>query len=165
MRALKQPPDIASSAPLHWQLLRSGSQVLSSLAVFSCLRRHPYALDTRLRSRWTYHCPSHRHGPCCCHLDHLCQTLCNHSPPYKLSCSSSSMSMISQSNTLSPTKPTLMPGISLSVCICLNCLPSRIAALELPPGELVARSSGDAMTVRVRCARRVFGDDVVSKEE
>ncbi|KAJ8605942.1 hypothetical protein MRB53_041306 [Persea americana] len=28
-----------------------------------------------------------------------------------------------------------MPGMSLSVCICLNCLPSSSAALDCPPGD------------------------------
>lgn len=67
------------------------------------------------------------------------------SPPYKLSCSSFNMSMISHSKTLLPTSPQLIPGMSLSVCICLNCLPKRIAALELLPGELEAARIGAAM--------------------
>lgn len=80
-----------------------------------------------------------------------------HSPPYKLSCSSSSMSIISHSNTLLPTNPQLMPGISLSVCICLNCLLRSMAALDCPPGVLLLRPGGDAMMARnyVRlCDRR-----------
>lgn len=60
-------------------------------------------------------------------------------PPYKLSWSSLNMSMTSHSNGLSPTSPQLMPGMSLSVCICLNCFARRMAALEFPPGELVLR--------------------------
>ena len=53
-----------------------------------------------------------------------------HSPPYKLSWSSLNMSMTSHSNTLLPTSPQLMPGISLSVCIALNCFANRSAALD-----------------------------------
>ena len=58
--------------------------------------------------------------------------------------------MISHSNTLLPTSPQLIPGMSLSVCICLNCFPRRMAALEVPPGELPKRVEGDAMVAVVR---------------
>lgn len=40
-------------------------------------------------------------------------------PPYKLSCSSLNMSMTSHSYKLLFTRPQLIPGMSLSVCICL----------------------------------------------
>ena len=40
------------------------------------------------------------------------------------------MSMTSHSNTLLPTSPQLIPGMSLSVCIALNCFASRSAALD-----------------------------------
>jgi hypothetical protein len=55
------------------------------------------------------------------------------------------MSMTSHSNTLFPTRPQLMPGMSLSVWICLNCFASRRAALDwlLAAEEPVLR--GDAM--------------------
>lgn len=69
-----------------------------------------------------------------------------HSPPYKLSCSSLNMSITSHSKTLFPTSPQLIPGMSLSVCICLNCLPSSRAAEDTPPDGLIPlRPAGDAM--------------------
>lgn len=62
--------------------------------------------------------------------------------------------MISQSKTLSFSSPQLIPGISLSVCICLNCRPSRIAALDWVAGEAVAvlLAGGEAMMVRIAAA-------------
>lgn len=66
-----------------------------------------------------------------------------HSPPYRLSWSSLSMSMTSHSKILLSTRPQLIPGMSLSVCICLNCLPSRRAALDCPPGEPVKWFCGE----------------------
>ncbi len=49
--------------------------------------------------------------------------------------------------SLSSTSPQLMPGMSLSVCICLYCLPKMIAALDRPAGELLLRFDGDAAMV------------------
>lgn len=53
--------------------------------------------------------------------------------------------MTSHSKTELPTRPQEIPGMSLSVCICLNCLPSRRAALEVPPGEDVLLRGREAM--------------------
>lgn len=49
------------------------------------------------------------------------------------------MSITSHSNTLLPTKPQLIPGMSLSVCIALNCFARSSAALDEPAGEPVFR--------------------------
>jgi hypothetical protein len=56
------------------------------------------------------------------------------------------MIMTSQLNTLSPSRPQLIPGISLSVCICLNCRPSKMAALDWA-GDAVLLPGGDAILV------------------
>ena len=48
------------------------------------------------------------------------------------------MSMTSHSNTLLPTSPQLIPGMSLSVCIALNCFASRSAALDEAAAEFEA---------------------------
>jgi hypothetical protein len=55
------------------------------------------------------------------------------------------MSITSHSNTLLPTSPQLIPGMSLSVCIALNCFANRRAALDddEAAGEFVFR--GEAM--------------------
>lgn len=53
------------------------------------------------------------------------------------------MSMTSHSNTELPTSPQLIPGMSLSVCICLNWRPRRSAALEFEnAGELAEEEDG-----------------------
>lgn len=57
----------------------------------------------------------------------------NNVPPYKLSCSSLNMSMTSHSKTLLPTNPQLIPGMSLSVCICLNWRVRMMEALDCDP--------------------------------
>ena len=48
------------------------------------------------------------------------------------------MSMTSHSNTLLPTSPQLIPGMSLSVCIALNCFANRSAALDEAAAEFEA---------------------------
>lgn len=53
--------------------------------------------------------------------------------------------MISHSKTLLLTSPQLMPGMSLSVCMCLNCLLRRMAAEEAPPGDPAVGRYGLAM--------------------
>jgi hypothetical protein len=58
------------------------------------------------------------------------------------------MSTTSHSNTLLPTSPQLIPGMSVSVCIDLNSFASRRAALDGPAGESVFR--GEAMVCVVR---------------
>jgi hypothetical protein len=58
------------------------------------------------------------------------------------------MSTTSHSNTLLPTSPQLIPGMSVSVCIDLNSFASRRAALDGPADESVFR--GEAMVCVVR---------------
>jgi hypothetical protein len=58
------------------------------------------------------------------------------------------MSTTSHSNTLLPTSPQLIPGMSVSVCIDLNSFASRRAALDGPAGKSVFR--GEAMVCAVR---------------
>lgn len=53
--------------------------------------------------------------------------------------------MTSHSRTLLSTRPQLIPGISLSDCICLSCRPRRLAAAELAMLGFCRRSRwGDA---------------------
>lgn len=66
-------------------------------------------------------------------------------PPYKLSCSSLNMSMTSHSKTLFPTRPQLIPGISLSVCICLNWRVRMMAALLFWGAAEPAPPDGEVM--------------------
>lgn len=117
IRALKQPPAPSKSALSIRKMPSEGIRWFSSTDHEMCSPSHPCTI-------------------CSC---------CPHSPPYKLSCSSSSISIISQSNILSFSRPQLIPGMSLSVCICLYCRPKRIAALDCPPGDAVLLSGGDAM--------------------
>jgi hypothetical protein len=58
------------------------------------------------------------------------------------------MSTTSHSNTLLPTSPQLIPGMSVSVCIDLNSFASRRAALDGPADESVF--CGEAMVCVVR---------------
>lgn len=58
------------------------------------------------------------------------------------------MSITSHSNTLLPTKPQLIPGMSLSVCIALNCFARRSAALDELADEPAFR--GEAMMYVIR---------------
>lgn len=65
------------------------------------------------------------------------------------------MSITSHSNTLLPTSPQLIPGMSLSVCIALNCFASRSAALDEAAAEFEAISS--KVLPRVAGSGRVVG--------
>lgn len=84
-------------------------------------------------------------------------------PPYRPPLSSGSMSMTSQSNTLLLTRPQLMPGMSLSDCICLNWRPSRRAEEDVPPGE-PKRAGEEVDIVILRCGRGGGGVGVWSME-
>ena len=114
IRALKQPPTrskLASNAiPMPYTSSSTVVQYLSSQRALTFPQNPPADVPVSFCVRMCVHAL--------------------HSPPYKLSCSSSSMSMISHSKILLSASPQLMPGMSLSVCICLNCLPRRIAALD-----------------------------------
>ena len=139
IRALKQPPvDARVSMPIN---ARWCSTAVVILGLFSCGMRStskPADVHATVRSD---RLP----------VVHTGRLYTPHSPPYKLSCSSSNIIIISQSKTLSPVKPQLIPGMSLSVCICLNWRPSNSPAPVCPGGDdwEPLRFGGDAMMANV----------------
>lgn len=67
--------------------------------------------------------------------------------------------MTSHSKTLLSTNPQLMPGISLSFCICLNCFPRINAADDVEDvfaGEAVLRLRGDIAAILI--VQSMLGD-------
>lgn len=63
------------------------------------------------------------------------------------------MSITSHSKTLLSTSPQLMPGMSLSVCMCLNCRPSSPAAADVGVAMVGKVWAGVSVSV-YSCRRR-----------